>query len=95
MLIALVWIVAALLAQPPALDFECFRTRVRPFSSPNAPATHAVTPVIRTLTPDGTTADVTIAGPNWVAAIDIASMKQVAKIPVGYVPKRNATAILP
>jgi YVTN family beta-propeller protein len=48
-----------------------------------------------TLTPDGKLAYVAIAGSDWVSAIDIASMKQVAKIPVGYVPKRNATAILP
>jgi YVTN family beta-propeller protein len=48
-----------------------------------------------TLTPDGKMAYVAIAGSNWVAAIDIASMKQMAKIPVGYVPKRNATIVLP
>jgi YVTN family beta-propeller protein len=48
-----------------------------------------------TLTPDGKTAYVAIAGSNWVAAIDIATMNQVAKIPVGYVPKRNATVTLP
>ena len=48
-----------------------------------------------TLTPDGKTAYVAIAGSNFVAAIDVKSMKQVARIPVGYVPKRNATAILP
>ena len=35
-----------------------------------------------------------IAGSNWVAAIDIATMKQTAKIPVGYVPKRNATIMV-
>ena len=48
-----------------------------------------------TLTPDGKMAYVAIAGSNWVAAIDIATMKQTAKIPVGYVPKRNATIVLP
>jgi YVTN family beta-propeller protein len=48
-----------------------------------------------TLTPDGKMAYVAIAGSNFVSAIDIATMKQVAKIPVGYVPKRNATAVLP
>lgn len=48
-----------------------------------------------TLTPDGKMAYVAIAGSNWVAAIDIATMKQMAKIPVGYVPKRNATIVLP
>jgi len=48
-----------------------------------------------TLTPDGEKAYVAIAGSNFVAAIDVKSMKQVARIPVGWVPKRNATAILP
>ncbi len=47
-----------------------------------------------TLTPDGKMAYVAIAGSNWVAAIDIATMKQAAKIPVGYVPKRNATIMV-
>ena len=47
-----------------------------------------------TLTPDGKTAYVAIAGSNFVSAIDIASMKQVARIPVGQVPKRNITAVL-
>jgi hypothetical protein len=48
-----------------------------------------------TLTPDGKMAYVAIAGSNWVAAIDIASMKLMARIPVGFVPKRNSTAMLP
>jgi YVTN family beta-propeller protein len=48
-----------------------------------------------TLTPDGKRAYVAIAGSNFVSAIDIASMKQIAKIPVGQVPKRNITALLP
>jgi YVTN family beta-propeller protein len=48
-----------------------------------------------TLTPDGKTAYVAMAGSNFVAVIDVQSMKQVARIPVGYVPKRNITAILP
>ena len=47
-----------------------------------------------TLTPDGERAYVAIAGSNFVSAIDIKSMKQVARIPVGQVPKRNITAIL-
>jgi len=47
-----------------------------------------------TLTPDGKRAYIAIAGSNFVSAIDIASMKQVAKIPVGQVPKRNTTAVL-
>jgi YVTN family beta-propeller protein len=47
-----------------------------------------------TLTPDGKRAYIAIAGSNFVSAIDIASMKQIAKIPVGQVPKRNITAVL-
>jgi YVTN family beta-propeller protein len=48
-----------------------------------------------TLTPDGKTAYVAIAGSNFVSAIDIASRKEVARIPVGQVPKRNITALMP
>jgi YVTN family beta-propeller protein len=47
-----------------------------------------------TLTPDGRRAYVAIAGSNFVSAIDIASMKQIARIQVGQVPKRNITAML-
>jgi YVTN family beta-propeller protein len=31
---------------------------------------------------------------NDVSVVDVKSMKEVARIPVGYVPKRNATAML-
>ncbi len=48
-----------------------------------------------TLTPDSKVAYVAIAGSNFVSAIDIKSMKEVARIPVGEVPKRNITAMLP
>jgi YVTN family beta-propeller protein len=48
-----------------------------------------------TLTPDGKTAYVANADTNDVSAVDIASMKEIARIPVGYVPKRNATVLLP
>jgi YVTN family beta-propeller protein len=47
-----------------------------------------------TLTPDGRRAYVAVAGSNFVSAIDIASMRQIARIPVGQVPKRNTTAML-
>lgn len=47
-----------------------------------------------TLTPDGRTAYVANAGSNTVSVIDIASMKEVTRIPVGQVPKRNTTASL-
>ena len=47
-----------------------------------------------TLTPDGKTAYVANAVTNDVSAIDIKSMKEIARIPVGFVPKRNTTGIL-
>jgi YVTN family beta-propeller protein len=47
-----------------------------------------------TLTPDGKTAYVANAVTNDVSAIDIKSMKEVARIPVGFVPKRNTTGAL-
>jgi YVTN family beta-propeller protein len=31
---------------------------------------------------------------NDVSVVDIATMKEVAKVPVGYVPKRNVTGVL-
>jgi YVTN family beta-propeller protein len=48
-----------------------------------------------TLTPDGKRAYVANAGSNSVSVIDIKSMKEITRIPVGQVPKRNITAILP
>lgn len=48
-----------------------------------------------TLTPDGKTAYVANAVTNDVSVVDIKSMKEVALIPVGFVPKRNTTAVLP
>jgi YVTN family beta-propeller protein len=48
-----------------------------------------------TLTPDGKTAYVACAASNFVSVVDIASMKEVTRIPVGEVPKRNITAVLP
>jgi YVTN family beta-propeller protein len=47
-----------------------------------------------TFTPDSKTVYVANAGSNSVSAVDIVSMKEVARIPVGQVPKRNITAIL-
>ena len=47
-----------------------------------------------TLTPDGKTAYVANPVTNNVSAIDVKSMKEVALIPVGFVPKRNTTALL-
>lgn len=46
-----------------------------------------------TLTPDGKRTDVA-AGDNLVTVIDIATLKEITRIPVGATPKRNATAEL-
>lgn len=48
-----------------------------------------------TLTPDGKTAYVACAASNFVSVVDIKAMKEVTRIPVGEVPKRNITAVLP
>jgi len=48
-----------------------------------------------TLTPDGRTAYVANAGSNNVSVIDIHGLKEVTRIPVGQVPKRNITAMMP
>jgi len=48
-----------------------------------------------TLTPDGKTAYVANAVSNSVSVVDIRSMKEITRIPVGQVPKRNITAVLP
>jgi len=47
-----------------------------------------------TLTPDGKTAYVANPVTNDVSVVDIASMKEVTRIPVGAVPKRNVTGLL-
>jgi YVTN family beta-propeller protein len=48
-----------------------------------------------TLTPDGRTAYVANAGSNSVSVVDIVGLREVVRIPVGQVPKRNITATLP
>jgi len=48
-----------------------------------------------TLTPDGKTAYVANPVTNDVSVVDIQSLKEVARIPVGFVPKRNTTGVLP
>ena len=48
-----------------------------------------------TLTPDGKRAYVANAGSNSVSVVDLATRKELMQIPVGQVPKRNTTAILP
>jgi YVTN family beta-propeller protein len=47
-----------------------------------------------TLTPDGRSAYVANPVTNDVSVVDVASMKEIARIPVGFVPKRNATVLL-
>jgi YVTN family beta-propeller protein len=47
-----------------------------------------------TLTPDGKSAYVANPVTNDVSVVDIKSMKEVTRIPVGFVPKRNVTGVL-
>ena len=47
-----------------------------------------------TFTPDSKRVYVANAGSNSVSAVDVEAMKEIARIPVGQVPKRNITAIL-
>ncbi|MBP7779709.1 MAG: hypothetical protein KA371_21535 [Acidobacteria bacterium] len=47
-----------------------------------------------TFTPDGRFVYVAAAGDNAVFVVDTTTMKEIARVPVGNVPKRNATAIL-
>jgi YVTN family beta-propeller protein len=48
-----------------------------------------------TFTPDSKRLYVANAGSNSVSVVDIATRKEVMQIPVGQVPKRNITALLP
>ena len=48
-----------------------------------------------TITPDSKTAYIANEHTNNVSAVDIASLKEVAIIPVGYAPARNATWVAP
>ena len=48
-----------------------------------------------TLAPDGKTAYVANAGSNSVSVVDVVGMREITRIPVGQVPKRNITAMLP
>jgi YVTN family beta-propeller protein len=48
-----------------------------------------------TLTPDGKLAYVANAASNSVSVVDIKSMKEITRIAVGEVPKRNITAVGP
>jgi YVTN family beta-propeller protein len=53
------------------------------------------TPDWLTYTPDSKMVYVANAGDNNVSAVDLKTLKEVAKIPVGEVPKRTGTAVLP
>jgi YVTN family beta-propeller protein len=48
-----------------------------------------------TFTPDSRRVYVANAGSNSVSVVDIASRKEIGRVPVGQVPKRNITALLP
>lgn len=48
-----------------------------------------------TFSPDSRRVYVANAGSNSVSVVDIASRKELLKIPVGQVPKRNTTALMP
>ncbi len=48
-----------------------------------------------TFSPDSKSVYIANAGSDSVSVIDVASRKVVTQIPVGYVPKRNTTAVLP
>jgi len=48
-----------------------------------------------TFTHDGTRVYVANAGSNSVSVVDVAAHKELMQIPVGQVPKRNITAVLP
>ena len=48
-----------------------------------------------TFTPDSSRVYVANAGSNSVSVVDVATVKEITRIPVGQVPKRNITAVLP
>jgi YVTN family beta-propeller protein len=55
----------------------------------------ASTPDWLTFTPDSKTIYVANAGANYVSAVDMKTMKEVSRIRVGEVPKRNGTVVVP
>jgi YVTN family beta-propeller protein len=48
-----------------------------------------------TFTPDSKRVYVANAGSNSVSVVDVAARREITQIPVGQVPKRNITAVLP
>lgn len=55
---------------------------------------HGQHPEWFTFSPDGKKVYVAAAGDNAVTVVDTATLKVLARVPVGQVPKRNATALL-
>ncbi len=53
------------------------------------------TPDWLTFTPDGKRLYVAVAGANYVSVLDTKAMKEISRIPVGEVPKRNGTVVIP
>ena len=53
------------------------------------------TPDWLTMTPDSKRIFIANAGSNSVSAIDMVTRKELARIPVGEVPKRNGTVVVP
>ena len=74
-------------------------SKVYCYSLPDLKLTGSVdvgrTPDWITFTPDSRKVYVSNAGANSVSAIDMQAMKEVARIKVGQVPKRNITAVMP
>ena len=48
-----------------------------------------------TITPDNVTAYVANSQTNNVSVVDIKSLKEIASIPVGFVPARNTVWVMP
>lgn len=53
------------------------------------------TPDWLTFTPDGSRLYVAVAGANYVSVLDTKAMKEISRINVGEVPKRNGTVVVP
>ena len=53
------------------------------------------TPDWLTFTPDGKFIYIANSGSNSVSVIDTAARKEITRLPVGEVPKRNGTLVIP
>ena len=67
--------------------------KLNPMTS--SPYTTGPSPSAIAVDPAGKFAYVANAGSNSVSVVDLVALKEVTKIPVGQVPKRNTTALLP